>query len=163
MVLDDIINALNKVDVNKLGKFVFVQADVQKWILDTIRNRLEKTGIAGDGKELKTDNATGGDPYSFATMDIKSHLGQTISHVTLKDTGKFYSTFKTILKSTYLEIDANFIKGTEHIGRNFLDSYTRAEFYQVITKLTDAEMEQLFNQFVIDRTIKYFNQVAESI
>lgn len=163
MILDDIINALNKVDVNKLGKFVFNDSTIQKWILDKIRNRLESSGVAGDGKELKTDNASGGDPYSFATMDIKSHLGQTISHVTLKDTGDFYRSFRTILKSTYLEIDANFIKGTEHIGRNFLDSYTRAELYLVITKLTDAEIAELMNEFIFERTIKYFNQVAENI
>lgn len=163
MVLDDIIQALNKVDVNKLGKFVFGQSDVRKWIIDTILNRLETRGIAGDGKELSTDGAEGGNPYSFATMDIKSHLGQRISNVTLKDTGDFYRSFRTILKDTELEVTADFIKDGDHIGENFLRSYTRAEFFEVITSLTESEIQELFNQFVFEQTIKYFNSVAENI
>ena len=45
--------------------------------------------------------------YSQFTINIKRQKGQRYDHVTLRDTGEFYSTFHVIVYHDAFEIDAN--------------------------------------------------------
>jgi hypothetical protein len=161
-IFKQILQSLKRVNINDLGRFVFSQSNIQKWIIETIQNRLERTGIDAFGEKLKTDSSSTGEFYSFATIVIKEQLGQETGHVTLKDTGDFYNTFRIFLKQNAIIIDADFDKGTSHIADNFTRDYSQKELENAIESLSESEINTLINTFVFEETINYLNKVLPS-
>lgn len=138
------------IDIHSILNSIFKADNIQRWVLDTIKQRIESSGITGSQKQLKTDKAKRGNPYSDVTMDIKSFIGQSIQNVTLKDTGDFYDSFKFALTLFGFEIDANFNKKDGNIAKNFTGMYgSSSEFENDVLSLTDDEIERMIRTFII--------------
>ena len=68
-------------------------------------------GVDSKGKQL---DEIGGE-YSPYTVMIKKEKGQITDHVTLKDTGYFYQSFKTYWDNNEILIEADTTKANEYI------------------------------------------------
>jgi len=92
--------------------FLFQTADFRKLIIDlnTI-DQLYNEGIDSLGNSLGE--------YSAYTKSIKGAKGQRTDHITLKDTGEFYNSFRVILSGNKLQIVANPIKEDTNLFREF--------------------------------------------
>jgi hypothetical protein len=92
--------------------FLFQAADFRKLIIDlnTI-DQLYNEGIDSQGKSL-------GD-YSAYTKSLKQQKGQRTDHITLKDTGEFYNSFRIVFTGNALQIIANPIKDDTNLFREY--------------------------------------------
>lgn len=155
---DNIISQLDKVNISNLGRHVFSQSNIQKWMIDTIQKRLYNLGESADGTDLKTDKSSSGNPYADVTMDIKSYLGQRTDNVTFKDSGSFYKSFKILLKQNSVNIEADFYKGGDHIGDNFEFQFSNLkDFENAIAGLSDIEIDEMLKTKVYPEAIRYLN------
>jgi len=149
---------IQKIDMNRIYTDVFSEPNIKKWITDTIKERLYNVGIDGKGNKLKTDKAQGGNFYADRTIAIKRKKGQKTSNVTLKDTGEFHNSMKVLLNLYGFETDANFMKSSSNIYRNFLNSYsTQQEFTGSIMSLSDTELTDLIKNKAMPEIKKRFN------
>ena len=152
-------NKLVKIDTNKIAETIFKKPDVIKWILGSITGRLFKTGIAGDGTRLKTDESIGAAVYSSFTIGLKREDGQPTNKVTLKDTGEFYDSFHIFARNTYFEIVAQFEKEEGNIYDNFTFLFQNEdEFIEAITSMTVEEFENLLFKEVYEDVLKEFKK-----
>lgn len=148
---------LKKISPNQILKEILSGSDVQRWVLNTIENRVKGTGIVSDGKELFTDESSGGDHYSEFTMSIGKK--SQYDHVDLFQTGGFWDSLRFILYDDKFETIANFRKGKKHISDNFLLSYSKSDFINVVTGLTNIELKKLTEQKIYPEFIKKFNNL----
>lgn len=82
------IQELIKLDYNQMTATILQDSDFQKWMLDTIRQKqLYEQGIRGDGTEIGQ--------YSLFSKLFK--IDRNIDHITLKETGAFYNSFKIVI------------------------------------------------------------------
>jgi len=105
--LRDIANKAKKLDSNRL-MFEVLKNDkkIQKEILDLNRwAQLFRKGIDSDGILLSDVRPKGG--YTSYTIQLKREKLQRTDHVTLRDSGEFYDSFKLKVSNTFFEIDAN--------------------------------------------------------
>jgi len=102
-----IVDNLKKLDLNSFFEDEYKKTNVQKFILDSNRNRLRIKGVDILGKEIRTYNARGGNVYSNRTIDIKRDKGQPTSHVTLYDTGRWQGSFALKPRKTFATIESN--------------------------------------------------------
>ena len=131
---------------------------VKDFILQLLQTRLKNTGVDANGEPLITDRAAVGEVYSYMTIQIKASKGQKFRNVTLEDTGEFYDSQDVELKDDEFEITGDFLKGGEHIGDNFLDSYpSNKDFEKAIAALDDAEFDIL-----LDRIKPFIVQAARN-
>ena len=97
--LENIINKATRLDEKKAWKFV-IDKEVQDEIIRlNTEDQLYEDGIDSLNKKL-------GD-YQPYTIVIKRRKGQKTSHITLKDTGAFYDSFKVRVTNNGLEIQAD--------------------------------------------------------
>ena len=138
-------------------KSFFDAMDLQKfkeYLIKTIQDRLFKTGIAGDGIKLRTDNAKNLDFYSEFTKNIKSRKNQKTSNVTLKDSSEFYNSFKVDAETEFYNITADFYKEDNHIFDNFTEIYRNEfDFENAILKLTEKEQQQFMFEVIFETFI----------
>lgn len=86
----------------------------QKWIIDLVRwEQLYNKGIRGDGFSLGQ--------YAPLTLELKKD--SMLDHITLHETGQFYSTFNIQLNATDFIIDADSTGKEDAQGRNLFDRY----------------------------------------
>jgi len=111
-------NKIKKLNINAILKKVFQNSDIKAFIIEKNQEQLYNYGQDAKGKELKTYAALGGRVYGNYTIQQKQLKGQPTDRVTLKDTGKFYNTFKVGVQSEYAEIKANFKVHGEDISEN---------------------------------------------
>lgn len=153
---------IKKFSVNETLKKFFALPEIQTWIIETIQNRLYDHGEDNENKKLKTDLSNhkkyGGKKgyYAGYTEFVKKYdrtPQQPIDRVTLKDTGKFYNSFKLQAGLLFAEMKANFKKPeNQHIENNFLDFYNSTkDFETAILSLTDEELN-----FLIDNQLKTY-------
>jgi hypothetical protein len=148
---------LKNVKINKLASQIFNIQDVNDWILDSIKNRLEYEGKDAKEKILQTDFGKSAGKlsgknkrYGRNTEIIKRSKGQDITKVTLKDSGDFYKSFRLLVRASFFEIKANFKKKKGNIYKNFLDSYNDFEtFEREILNITDKDYNVLIDNFLI--------------
>ena len=116
-----------------LRNFVSIPA-VQKFILDLNRvDQLFNKGVDSKNKALGI--------YTPFTINSKEERGVPVPsdfHITLFDTGEFYSTFVIIPGKDFFEIDANPIKD----GDNLFD-----DFGEDIIGLNDENLQVLIDFF----------------
>ena len=110
--------------------FLFQNGDFRKLIIDlnTI-DQLYEQGIDSRGVVL-------GD-YSAYTKSLKQSKGQRTDHITLRDTGEFYNSFRIILNGNSLQIIANPIKDDTNLFQEFgidIVGLTEDSMSVVITK-----------------------------
>lgn len=88
--------------------------DVQKQILDLNRwAQLFRKGINSDGVSLADVRPKGG--YTSYTIQLKRQKLQRTDHVTLRDSGEFYDSFRINASNDFFEIDADPNKDTTNL------------------------------------------------
>jgi len=92
--------------------FLFQNAEFRKLIIDlnTI-DQLYNQGVDSRGVSL-------GD-YTAYTKSLKQQKGERYDHITLKDTGEFYKSFRIIFTGDALQIVANPIKDDTNLFKEF--------------------------------------------
>ena len=103
----DILKKAKHLDKNKLV-FEVIGNDkgIQKEILDLNRwAQLYDKGINSDGVSLSSVRPQGG--YTSFTVNIKRQKSQRTDHVTLRDSGEFYKSFRINASNDFFEIDAD--------------------------------------------------------
>jgi len=135
-----ILNKAIKLDEVKAWKFA-IDVDLKKYIikLNTI-DQLFDDGIDSLGDSLGE--------YSPFTVELKKIKGQPTDRITLKDTGKFYKTFKIEVKNDSFFINANPIKE----DNNLFD-----DFGNEIVGLTEENQIKV-SKIILDNTIKYIRK-----
>ncbi len=135
-----ILNKAIKLDEVKAWKFA-IDVDLKKYIikLNTI-DQLFDDGIDSLGDSLGE--------YSPFTVELKKIKGQPTDRITLKDTGKFYKTFKIEVKDDSFFINANPIKE----DTNLFD-----DFGSEIVGLTEENQKKI-SKTILDNTIKYIRK-----
>lgn len=84
---------------------------LKSYIIELNQEQLYDQGADSNGNPLE--------PYSRLTMQIKKRKGQRFDRTTLKDTGKFYKSFRIIVESDGFVITAD---GQKETG-NLFDRY----------------------------------------
>ena len=141
----EIAKKLDRLNFDTIAKEIFSNPLVARMITETITGRLFTKGVTGDAVTLRTDSGTINVAsrrgfYSPFTEIIKKGKGQPYNKVTLKDTGKFYYSFKVTAKTLYFRIDADFQKD-EHMQDNFELLYsTPKSFEDSVTSLAESEL-----------------------
>ena len=135
-----ILNKAIKLDEVKAWKFA-IDVDLKKYIikLNTI-DQLFDEGIDSLGDSLGE--------YSPFTVELKKIKGQPTDRITLKDTGKFYKTFKIEVKNDSFFINANPIKEDNNLFDDFGDE---------IVGLTEENQIKV-SKIILDNTIKYIRK-----
>lgn len=110
--------------------FLFQNAEFRKLIIDlnTI-DQLYNQGVDSRGVSL-------GD-YTAYTKSLKQQKGERYDHITLKDTGEFYKSFRIIFTGDALQIVANPIKDDTNLFKEFgidIVGLTEYSMSVVITK-----------------------------
>ncbi len=130
----DLMEAIIKLDIDKiLRRFVSNKA-VQNFILDL--NRKEQLFNKGVDSKNRTLGI-----YSNFTIEDKKSRGVPVPsdfHITLFDTGEFYSTFVVIPAKDFFTIDADPLRGDTDLFK---------EFGEDILGLTDESLQQLIDFF----------------
>lgn len=80
---------------------------LKSYIIELNQEQLYEQGADSKGNPLE--------PYSRLTMQIKRRKGQRYDRTTLKDTGKFYKSFRIIVESDGFVITANGQKGDQNL------------------------------------------------
>jgi hypothetical protein len=113
---------LNKLDLNDIFLAMWRRNDVQDYIIELNTegedtSQLYELGVDSKGKSLGDSSPFGG--YSPFTKQIKASKGQRIDHITLKDTGEFYKSFKVIPNKKGFRITANPNKEDSNLFQDF--------------------------------------------
>lgn len=98
---------------------IFKLSEIQNKAIEFNREQLQ------EGKDVNdnTINTIGGNPYRPYTVRIKKSKGQETNIVTLKDSGKFYKTFRFKTVQNGYEIIADFQKEDGDIRDNFFNRF----------------------------------------
>lgn len=99
-----LLNNLNKLDINDIFFSLWNDNKVQNFIIELNTegkptSQLYELGVDSEGNSLGE--------YSPYTIQFKIEDGQRFDHVTLKDTGDFYETFKVKPNKKGFELMAN--------------------------------------------------------
>ena len=117
-------------------------------ILSIIKLRLYRKGIDGDGNKILPD-------YSTGTIETKKGKRQITSHVTLRDTGKWYGSFYVVYENGEIKVksySSKTIQLTEKYGNSILE-FTNQELEYIILSIIEPEIINRINsskQIVID-------------
>jgi len=93
------------------------------------QEQLYQRGIDSDGKTLGQ--------YSIYTKGVKQSKGQPFDHITLRDTGAFYNSFRVLRTLDGLLITADSIKD---------DKDLRVEYGSDIVGLTDQSLSKVIKE-----------------
>lgn len=118
-----------KIDQNSITKEVFDLRDVQDSIIERNQDQMYDLGISSKGKSLGE--------YAPKTIEYKKKKGQRYDHVTLKDTGEFYSSFKILSSETNFTIIAYTIK------QSWDEAIDLNAYYPNILGLTDENIAKI--------------------
>ncbi len=131
--LKNLLNELKRtLNVNRLMREIMKDERLRRYYIELNQEQLYEQGADSKGKQLE--------PYSFATMNIKKKKGQVFNRTTLKDTGKFYKSFRIIVRSDGFIIDAEGEKedsnlferyGIDILGLNEVNSF---QFNQILAR-----------------------------
>lgn len=139
----------------------FIEADKEEWILEALNNddvtdfviylnteeQLYSRGVDSEGAQLSP-------PYTPLTVEIKKEKGQRFDHVTLKDTGQFYESFKvTAIKSGDLVIEAD----AQKEDNNLIDKYG-----EDVLGLTEESLDR-FREMVYEELINVIWKEIQAI
>jgi hypothetical protein len=115
----------------------------EKKIVGLVRTRLYRYGVDGDGNEIVPT-------YSRSTIETKREKGQIASHVTLRDTGLFYSSLFLELEGYNLLLNSSDEKATA-----LLDKYGEAIFF-----FTKQEKDFIINEIIDPELDAYIDNLG---
>ena len=138
-VIDDMLNRAINLDQNKSWRFVIDEEVKQEIIKLNTRDQLFDNGINS------LDNALGN--YSEVTVRIKRRKGQRADHVTLRDTGQFYDSFKVFVDDSGLIVFAD--------DSSIYDVPLTVTWGIDILGLTDDSLDKLIREFVLDNYLDF--------
>lgn len=101
-----------RLELDKIMREVMKDERLKSYIIELNHEQLYEQGEDSKGKQLE--------PYSFATVAIKRKKGQRADKTTLKDTEKFYKSFRIKVYSGGIIIDADAQKDEDS---NLFDRY----------------------------------------
>jgi hypothetical protein len=96
-ILTELINKIEEIDINKVLDEYFTKN--KEFILNLNKEQLYEFGVDANNEEIGQ--------YTSFTKVLKRRKGQRADHITLKDTGKFYDSFKLKFDGQNLVFDAN--------------------------------------------------------
>lgn len=106
---------------------------LKRYYIELNQEQLHDSGTDSNGNPIIP-------PYSRRTMEIKRRKGQVSDHVTLKDTGKFYKSFKiTVFRGGFI-IDADGQKQETNLFDKYgidilgLDDNSMIQFQDVLAR-----------------------------
>jgi len=102
--IERLLSNLNNLNINDIFFALWSDNKVQNYIIDLntegeTTSQLYNLGVDSEGNSLGE--------YSPYTIQFKVDKGQRFDHITLKDTGDFYETFKVKPKKRGFELVAN--------------------------------------------------------
>lgn len=111
-----LLNNVNNLDLNDVFLSMWKRNDVQDYIIELNTegeqtSQLYSLGVDSLGNKLGE--------YSGFTKNIKASKGQRIDHITLKDTGEFYGSFKITPNNKGFRISANPFKDDSNLFDDF--------------------------------------------
>jgi hypothetical protein len=159
--------SIQKIDLSVIIEDITKKENIQRWIKDTIKGRIQTKGIDAKGNKMQTDRSSPGEPYSDYTMDLKdtfgSGFGNVISHVTLTQEGDFWESLRVTIIQKGFRTEADFIKKDGHMYKNFTQDYTSQEdFENAVTGMTENELKELFTDFYAPLIIKKINEILQN-
>lgn len=145
--IDKLLDSIAQLDESKMWFFA-VDKDVQEEIIRlNTEEQLEEQGIDALGRDL-------GD-YSPLTIIFKKMKRQRYDHITLKDTGEFYNSWKVIVTVNDITIDADGQKDSDFdkwIGESGTNLF---EVYGVdVLGLTEENLNYI-KEMILENYIKY--------
>lgn len=156
---------LKKINFDKIFKEVFSSQNIQSWVLNTVKNRIQQTGKDSSGDQFKTDSSLAGESYADLTIILKEKFGSGIgaidSHVTLTQSGKFWDSMRYHLIQGGIQLTADFIKEDGHMFRNFTRDFDGPEdFEEKVLGLTDSELENMLNNMINPLILKKLRETV---
>lgn len=105
-------NFIRKLDIDKMMAEIMRDERLQSYYIELNQEQLYEQGEDSKGRQLE--------PYTWATVTIKRKKGQRADRTTLKDTGKFYKSFRIRVYSGGFILDADAQKDDDS---NLFDRY----------------------------------------
>lgn len=103
--LRNLFTKIIRLDESKLMKKVLDESEVQETILNlNTESQLYQAGVAADGKSLGQYT-----PYSVEKK-LSGDGDKRVDHITLRDSGYFYGSFRFVNKPTEFKITADTVK-----------------------------------------------------
>jgi hypothetical protein len=125
-------NFIREMNVDRLMREIMKDERLKSYFIELNQEQLYEQGADSKGHQLE--------PYTFATMNIKRKKGQRYDRTTLKDTGKFYKSFRIVVQSDGFIIQADGQKeemnlfdryGIDILGLNEVNMY---QFQQILAR-----------------------------
>lgn len=113
----DLLDRAARLSEDDAWSFALNEEFTQQEIIRLNQEQLYEEGIDSEGFELDNiDNIyTLPGVYSQFTVQIKREKGQRFDHITLRDTGAFYDSFRVIVDRDAFTLDANDLKDGTHL------------------------------------------------
>ena len=112
--IERLLNNVNKFDLNDVLLAMWKRNDTQDYIIElNTEEQLYDEGIRSDGSQIGE--------YTPYTKQLKStgNGDKKIDHITLKDTGEFYKSFKVVPSKKGFKITANPNKDDTNLFKEF--------------------------------------------
>ena len=104
--LNRLVQMFANIDIDKSMQNVFAKSFIQNKVKQINIDQLDE-GKGAKGQQLRTNKAVYPSVYAAFTINEKKKKGQPFDRVTLKDTGKFRSSFKVRPFPGHAIIDSN--------------------------------------------------------
>lgn len=123
-----------------------IDSEVQELIIELNQAQLFELGEDSEGKRLWSFSPS--QPYSPYTIKLKEAKGQPTDRLTLRDTGKFYESFRIMVGRDEFIIDANGQKDNSNLFDEYGDN---------ILGLNKFSMEELVER-LLSGTVFYLRE-----
>ncbi len=98
---------IRSANVDKIMSEVLRDERLKDYIIELNQSQLYESGTDSNGQSLGQ--------YQPYTVEIKRKKGQRTDHITLKDTGRFYNSFRIRVKSDGFEIHVKDLPGKDSL------------------------------------------------
>lgn len=137
-----LVQRISSLDEGVIFEIVFNDKRIQDEIIRlNTQEQLFKRGIDSEGKRITPE-------YTNRTKVIKLGKGQRTDHVTLKDTGDFYNSFRVSANKVSITIDADTLKDTNDLTDKYGDE---------IIGLTD-ESREILKEMAVIKYLEYWEE-----
>ena len=137
-LIEDVLDNAEFLDETEAWYFVIDREMQDEIIRLNTEDQLEEDGVDSLGRQLGE--------YSPYTVEIKRSKGQRTDHITLKDTGAFYGSFKVVVNSRGYTIEAD--------DRSLYEVPLTDSFGLDILGLTDENVDWL-HDFLLEKYLIY--------